>query len=178
MIIDGKKVYTAKYKGKYYNLYAVSEDGSVYNVVKHRVITPYITPNGYYQIMLYDNGKSYPASIHRLVYESITGVNPTDEHKEIDHLDGDRSNNSLSNLELVTHAENIHRAIKKELINYIEIIYLQKRLQLFVKCCKMGKLLQKLLERLGTVQHGLEVYLIVNIVWTYLKIIHGIQSQN
>ena len=63
--------------------------------------------------MLYENGKDRPATIHHLVYESITGINPIDVNKEIDHLDGDKSNNSLSNLELVTHAENIHRAIKK-----------------------------------------------------------------
>lgn len=47
-------------------------------------------------------------SIHRLVWETFKGEIP--EGMVIDHIDGNRSNNSLSNLRLVTQSENMDNA--------------------------------------------------------------------
>lgn len=113
MEINDEKLYTAKYHDKIYSLYGVSKNGNIYNVKSGRIMKQYPTANGYYQIMLYDNGISIPASVHHLIYESITGINPAPVHKEIDHLDSNKGNNAFSNLDLVTHAENIQRSLKK-----------------------------------------------------------------
>ena len=55
---------------------------------------------GYYQVAL--NGKPYP--LHRLLAEAFI---PNPENKPwVDHIDGDRQNNCLSNLRWCTRAEN------------------------------------------------------------------------
>jgi hypothetical protein len=54
---------------------------------------------GYIQIRV--DGAKYSA--HRLAWLYAYGVNPIDE---IDHIDGNKSNNALSNLRQATHAEN------------------------------------------------------------------------
>lgn len=45
--------------------------------------------------------------VHRAVWESFNGIIP--EGYDIDHIDGNPTNNALDNLEMVTHKENIHR---------------------------------------------------------------------
>lgn len=69
---------------------------------------------GYFQVRLYDEGDSKFHYVHRLVWETFVGEIPSD--KQIDHIDGDTSNNHISNLELVTGRENIkkyHNAVDK-----------------------------------------------------------------
>jgi len=45
--------------------------------------------------------------VHRLVWENFRGEIP--EGKEMDHIDGDTSNNSLDNLQLITRRRNVHK---------------------------------------------------------------------
>jgi hypothetical protein len=44
---------------------------------------------------------------HRFIWTYFNGPVPADV--EIDHIDGDKLNNKLSNLQLLTHAENIRK---------------------------------------------------------------------
>lgn len=74
---------------------------------------------GYLQVYLYKDGKSTKFYVHRLVYEAFHGKRP--EGMEINHIDEDKSNNSIKNLNLMTHKENanwgtcIERRAKKTL---------------------------------------------------------------
>ncbi len=61
---------------------------------------------GYWRVGI--NGKMY--LIHRVIYEMLHGKIP--EGKQVDHIDGDPSNNSPSNLRLVSQPEN-QRNMKK-----------------------------------------------------------------
>ena len=86
-----------------YENYMIFEDGMVVN--KHgRVLKPNLNGSGYYQVTLYKNGNIISKRIHRLVGEAYLD-NP--ENKPcIDHIDGDRLNNDLSNLRWATSSEN------------------------------------------------------------------------
>jgi hypothetical protein len=60
---------------------------------------------GYMQVGLCFNGTKVRKYIHRLVYETFVAQIP--KGMEINHKDRNKLNNCLSNLELITHKENI-----------------------------------------------------------------------
>lgn len=70
---------------------------------------------GYYVTSLYGEGKPKRTRlIHRLL--AIAFIPNDDPEKDcINHIDGDKTNNSLENLEWCTKAENNRHAIKKGL---------------------------------------------------------------
>lgn len=64
----------------------------------------------YLMVCLTVNYKQNWRMVHRLVYESWVG--PIPPNMCIDHIDGNRFNNSVLNLEAVTPSENNRRAVK------------------------------------------------------------------
>jgi hypothetical protein len=63
---------------------------------------------GYLAVDLYDNGERKTKRVHRLVAEAFV-PNPHGK-PEINHIDGNRHNNKVSNLEWVTKKENCRHA--------------------------------------------------------------------
>ena len=59
--------------------------------------------HGYLQISLYCNGQKQ-RTVHRVVWEAFKGKIPVE--LQINHIDGNKRNNALSNLELATPSEN------------------------------------------------------------------------
>lgn len=66
-------------------------------------------PCGYQHINLSINGKGKHLKTHVLLMLWYKGL-PPDLSMQIDHIDGDKANNQLSNLEYVTHQQNCQRA--------------------------------------------------------------------
>lgn len=68
--------------------------------------------NGYIQIILCSNGKPKHLHTHRVVAQVFT---PTDDVKlQIDHIDTNRTNNNINNLQWCTHKENMNNPISRE----------------------------------------------------------------
>lgn len=84
--------------------YVVYSDGRVWTKKYKRFLKPTPTRDGYLKVSIVNKG----ISVHRLVYQCFRGE--IGEGLEIDHLDGNRINNCVDNLEAVTHKENIRRA--------------------------------------------------------------------
>ena len=84
-------------------LYEVSEDGEVRNVKSKKVRKPFYS-HGYARMEFGHRGPK--KVIHRLVMETWGTPPPSPEH-EIDHIDGNPSNNHISNLQWLTHKENM-----------------------------------------------------------------------
>jgi hypothetical protein len=67
-----------------------------------------LTGTGYVSLGVKMHGKVRHVLAHRVVWEHIHG--PMDPEMTLDHLDANKANNSLRNLELVTREENGRRA--------------------------------------------------------------------
>jgi len=64
---------------------------------------------GYWIASLCKEGKYVRRGVHRMMWEAFNGR--IDGRLEINHKDLDRGNNTLDNLEIVTHQQNIQHAI-------------------------------------------------------------------
>lgn len=80
------------------------------NTTKVRYLNGYNNWIKYRLVSLRNNSQTTTYRIHRLVAESFI-PNPYNK-LEINHIDGNKANNHVSNLEWVTHLENMQHALK------------------------------------------------------------------
>lgn len=92
--------------------YYIYSDGRVYSNLTNKFLQPG-NENGYLSVTLFKNGQSYQIYVHRLV---CTMFIPNPENKpQVNHIDGIKTNNDVSNLEWVTCSENIIHAFSHNL---------------------------------------------------------------
>ena len=91
----------------YEGLYEVSNTGYVRSIRRNNKLLKYnSTSYGYKRVGLYKDGKQKFHTIHRLVAEAFI---PNDNLlPEINHIDGDKQNNHVDNLEYCTAKYNIN----------------------------------------------------------------------
>ena len=93
--------------------YQINEYGEIWDNEKLKYVKPSKTQhkNSYlfFNIYNYETGKRKLYYVHHLVMRYFGSPKPGDNY-EIDHLDGDKSNNYVYNLDWVTHKENKLRA--------------------------------------------------------------------
>jgi len=86
--------------------YSVDEDGNVFSHISGRKLKPGITSWGYYHVTLAGKNRK----VHRLVAEAFL---PDFLGKpQVNHIDGNKQNNHISNLEMSTASENLLHAFK------------------------------------------------------------------
>lgn len=96
--------------------YIVSSDGHVYSTHNsarsfyHQEIKQRMNADGYMVITTGKTGCRKTSSVHRMVAEAFI-PNP-DNLPEVNHIDCDRTNNHVNNLEWCSHFDNIHYSIK------------------------------------------------------------------
>ena len=103
------------FKIKNYPDYYASDSGFVYsrnmtNNPEGRIhkLKPIKRPDGYFIVGLRKNGKICTKLLHRIIAETFI---PNPENKpQVNHIDGNKQNNNVSNLEWATNSENqLHR---------------------------------------------------------------------
>jgi len=95
-----------------YNNYEVSNLGKVRNKKTGRILKS-VCNGGYLSVGLSCNGKSKTFSVHQLV--GLCFIENPENKPQINHIDKNRSNNNVSNLEWCTAAENnIHKCLTLE----------------------------------------------------------------
>ena len=105
----------------YEGLYQISNCGNVKsllfgpknrNTTKHKpqLLKQSLSSTGYSHVQLYKDGISKTINVHRMV--AIAFLPNPDGKPEINHIDANRSNNNVNNLEWVTHIDNLKHAVK------------------------------------------------------------------
>ncbi len=89
--------------------YEVSNLGNVRRIKTGKLLSQQ-NSNGYKTVTLWENGKEKTKYVHRLV--AIAFLEQSESKNEVNHKDGNRSNNCLDNLEWVTASENILHGYK------------------------------------------------------------------
>lgn len=64
--------------------------------------------NGYLCVPLFINGKSRTCLVHRIIMLSYLGFIPNNKH--VDHIDGNKNNNKLNNLQLLSQVNNSRKS--------------------------------------------------------------------
>lgn len=93
--------------------YQVSDTGLVRSFKKAkegRLLTPHPNRKGYLAVGLIDaDGNQHTQNIHRLVLMTFQPCTDM-ESLTVDHIDGDKLNNNLSNLQWLTNEDNVSKA--------------------------------------------------------------------
>lgn len=104
----------------YEGVYQVSNQGRVKSLPRNgtikseRILRPAANHAGYYNVLFSFNHLRKHFSVHRLVAKAFI---PNPENKpQINHIDGNKTNNTDSNLEWVTSKENMQHACKSGLL--------------------------------------------------------------
>lgn len=79
---------------------------------KEKILKPLINPRGYYKIQLCKQSIVKQYSIHRLVWEAFNGQIP--ENMQVNHINEIKTDNRLSNLNLMTAKENLNWGTRNE----------------------------------------------------------------
>lgn len=108
-----KLITNCKYELKFN--YYVTDDGRIWSERTQKYLSPQYDKNGYVKVQLRStDNKSHRYSVHRLVLENFKPIQGM-EKLQVNHIDGNKLNNNLNNLEWTTCEENINHAIQNSL---------------------------------------------------------------
>lgn len=114
----------------FYGLYQVSNFGNVKSLkreinrgnnilpVKEKLLKSCTNVHGYYMVNLCKNGIQKTSKIHQLVAVAFLNHDPNGMKSVINHKDFDKSNNHVSNLEIVTQRQNTNQKHLKSSSQY------------------------------------------------------------
>lgn len=98
----------------YEGLYQVSNFGRVKR--NGRILKVRVKRKGYLGVVLYNNSEPKHYTIHRLVAEAFI---PNPENKpQVNHIDEDKTNNTVANLEWVTAKENANHGTRNSRMSH------------------------------------------------------------
>ena len=95
-----------------YTMYAASKDGRIINVIRQKPNFGNKDKYGYLRCMVRKRGESVQKSYrcHRFIWETYNDEIPNGF--QIDHIDDNKENNKLDNLQLLTPSQNTKKSIK------------------------------------------------------------------
>lgn len=138
--MEMKLITNCKYELTY--KYYVTDDGRVWSEESQKFLSMQKDKNGYLKVRLRSNDLPpegrHRYSVHRLVLENFNPVEGMDK-LQVNHIDGNKENNCLSNLEWTTCEENIHHAINNNLrakVNGAAKLTPEQVKEIYIRCHK------------------------------------------
>ncbi len=135
---------------RYEGLYQVSNLGRVKSLdrivqgkiknyhYKSKILKPGTNNNGHLFVNLYRDNKPKTRTIHQLLAESFLNHTPCGYKLVIDHIDNNKNNNCVTNLQIVTQRENLSKDKKNKSSKYTGVIW-HKFHQKWTASIRMGK---------------------------------------
>lgn len=120
--------------------YLINENGDVKSLITNKIMRTKIDRYGYKTIgLVKDNGKKWYATIHRLVALTYIDNPQPDVFNQVNHIDGNKLNNHVSNLEWCSPKANVNHSYLHLLnnnTNHIEVTDVKKGTKQFYKSLK------------------------------------------
>jgi len=91
-----------------YDNYIIYRNGVLYNSRRHVIINGSVNTHGYRVFALSKNDKRKSMKAHRLV--ALAFIPNPHNKQQVNHIDGNKLNNNVDNLEWCTHTENMQHA--------------------------------------------------------------------
>lgn len=99
--------------------YEIFEDGKIWSYKSNKWLKPFKNNRSYTTVCLSDNDNTRKIYLlHRVVYEAVTGK-PIPEGLQVNHIDENKENNHISNLNLMTPKENSNYGTRNERLGVI-----------------------------------------------------------
>lgn len=102
----------------------LKSDGTLLYRIKERLLNPSLLPVGYYYVGLHNKGKTKLVTIHSLVAKHF--LNPVTNKRSVNHIDGNKTNNHISNLEWCSYSENNQHAYDTGLKRRYKLLAINK----------------------------------------------------
>lgn len=119
---------------EFFEQYSVSSFGNVRNNITGKILKPRKHTNGYVRVILCKNKKHYDYYIHRLVAQAFI-PNPNNL-PEVNHIDENKSNNFVENLEWCDRIYQVHYGTCKE--RMIETQRISSKQSKPIRCIETG----------------------------------------
>lgn len=145
--------------------YSVNKLGQVFSGKSGKFLKPQRSSQyDYRKVALRKDGVTYQKLVHKLVIETFT-PKPIGIKLEVNHIDGDKTNNNLKNLEYVTHRQNAKKASDmglhksgenshKAKLSSAEVIEIRKLLAEGLSQTKIGRLFGVQQSTVGKIYRG------------------------
>lgn len=108
-----------------YENYQVSNLGNIRNKKFNRILKGGVYKDGYKVVCLSKNNKSKTFNVHQLVAISFLDHKPNGYELVVDHINGNKRDNRLDNLRLITHRDNVTNT-KKTTSKYTGVSWVQR----------------------------------------------------
>jgi hypothetical protein len=93
--------------------YEISNLGRIRSLKYNKIMKATPTKDGYLRVRVSKNGVYVSKMIHRMVAEAFIPLPDNENAYEVDHKDDDVSNNVVTNLQWLTHAENLEKSFQR-----------------------------------------------------------------
>ena len=98
----------------YEGLYKISSKGNLLSLRNNKLLHP-SKEHGYLKTSLRKDGKQRKFSIHQLIAMAFLGHTPCKSKLVVDHINEDKSDNRVENLQIITNKENVVKSINNKI---------------------------------------------------------------
>jgi hypothetical protein len=108
--------------------YEISDLGSVRNIKTGKMLKIVTNDSGYKLVCLSNKNKKRTGYIHRLIAEAFIDTDLDTRTCIVNHIDGNKGNNAIKNLEWATHTDNAYhgrarlKVKAKEVIDLLDLL--------------------------------------------------------